>query len=262
MKGVFRILVVEDDLSNQIVTEGLLEKILPESATILAEDGFKALALLAKEKFDLVLMDIRMPGMDRYETTRRLRLLGNENAHIPVIALTASVIRTDIEHCLEAGMNGYVPKPVSRTFLAKILHEHLKIIAEEGVVNLEPEMENFLSGISGKPAWSDRLYDICNGKKDRFIQLLNIFLEQSEKETGNWQQWMDQQQNEKLTFSIHKLLPHIRIFMDEKYATMATMLDQELRKGWSESYSKDLISLKQSILQLHQEAETFARSIH
>ncbi len=50
----------------------MLEKILPESTTILAEDGFKALALLEKEKFDLVLMDMRMPGIDGYETTRRL----------------------------------------------------------------------------------------------------------------------------------------------------------------------------------------------
>jgi len=64
MKGSFRILVVEDNPSNQIVTEGMLEKILPESVTVMAEDGYKALALLENEKFDLVLMDIRMPGRD------------------------------------------------------------------------------------------------------------------------------------------------------------------------------------------------------
>jgi signal transduction histidine kinase/DNA-binding response OmpR family regulator len=262
MKGAFRILVVEDNPSNQIVTEGLLEKILPESTTIIAEDGFKALALLEKEKFDLVLMDIRMPGMDGYETTRRLRLLDNENATIPVIALTASVYRTDIQHCLDAGMNGYVPKPVSRTFLAKTLYEHLKTVADEGVAKPEPEMENFLEGISGRPAWSDRLYDICNGKKERFIKYLNIFLTQSEAEVGNWQVWMDQRQHEPLAFSVHKLLPYIKIFMDEKSAALATVLDQELRKGWSESYSENILTLKQEILSLHREASDLQINIH
>ena len=261
MKGSFRILVVEDNPSNQIVTEGLLEKILPESVAILAEDGSRALALLEKEKFDLVLMDIRMPGIDGYETTRRLRLLKNENAAIPVIALTASVIRSDIQHCLEAGMNGYVPKPVSRTFLAKILHEHLKIVAEEGVIIKEPEKENFLEGITNRPAWAERLYDICNGKKDRFIQLLNIFLEQSETETGNWQEWTIQQQYERLSFSIHKLLPHIRIFMEEESAAMAVILDQELRKGWSESYAKKILVLKEAILVLHSQASELLKEI-
>ena len=253
MKGSFRILVVEDDPSNQIVTEGLLEKILPASSAVVVEDGFKALALLGKEKFDLVLMDIRMPGIDGYETTRRLRLLKNENATIPVIALTASVIRSDIQHCLEAGMNGYVPKPVSRAFLAKTLHEHLKAISDEGDIKQEPGKENFLSGIPGKPAWSERLYDICNGKKDRFVRYLDIFLAQSEAEVEKWQDWIGQQQNEPLAFSIHKLVPHIRVFMEEKNTAMAVVLDQELRKGWSEEHSGNILSLKREILILQKE---------
>ena len=255
MKGSFRILVVEDNPSNQIVTEGMLEKILPESSAILAEDGFKAMALLVKEKFDLVLMDIRMPGIDGYETTRRLRLLDNENAHVPVIALTASVIRSDIDHCLEAGMNGYVPKPVSRGILAKTIRDMLKIPWDERFRVEEAKKENFLTGLKDRPAWSDRLFELCNGKKDRFIQILTFFVEQSETETGNWQAWIDQKQHEPLAFSIHKLLPNIRIFLDEKMTAMAVVLDQELRKGWSESHVEDILALKEAVLGLHREAE-------
>ena len=261
MKGMFRILVVEDNPSNQIVTEGLLEKILPESRVILVEDGYRALARLEKEKFDLVLMDIRMPGIDGYETTRRLRLLKNENATIPVIALTASVIRSDIQHCLEAGMNGYVPKPVSRTYLAKVLHERLKSIADRGDVRPEPEKENFLSGIPDRPVWSDHLYDICNGKKDRFIRYLEIFLAQSGEQVGKWQEWMDQRQHEPLAFSIHKLVPHIREFLDEKITTMAVVLDQELHKGWSENQTENILSLKGEILALHREASKLLQTL-
>jgi signal transduction histidine kinase/CheY-like chemotaxis protein len=254
MKGSYRILVVEDNASNQIVIEGLLEKILPESSVILADDGYKALAMLEKEKFDLVLMDIRMPGIDGYETTKRLRLLGNENANIPVIALTASVIRSDVQHCLDAGMNGYVPKPISRAFLAKILQEQLKITTDEFATKQPVDLENFLSGISAKPEWSLRLYEICEGEKDRFIQYLDILLKQSEAEIANWQTWIDQQQNQPLAFSIHKLLPHIRNYMNEKCAAMAALLDLELRKGWSENHSENILSLKREILALHKEA--------
>ena len=261
MKGSFRILVVEDNPSNQIVTEGMLEKILPESTTIIAEDGYNALAQLESEKFDLVLMDIRMPGIDGYETTRRLRILDNDNANIPVIALTASVIRADIQLCMEAGMNAYVPKPVSRGFLTKTIRDQLKIPVDAGVVLEEAEKENFLSGLKERPAWSSRLFDICNGKKDRFTRYLAILLTQSESETANWHEWMDQQQHERLAFSVHKLLPQIRIFMDEKTAAMAVMLDQELRRGWSENHSANLLSLKQEILALHKEAALLLESV-
>jgi signal transduction histidine kinase/FixJ family two-component response regulator len=254
MKGSYRILVVEDNPSNQIVTQGMLEKILPESAVIIAQDGVRALSLLEKEKFDLVLMDIRMPGIDGYETTRRLRLLDNENAHVPVIALTASVIRSDIDHCLEAGMNGYVPKPVSRGVLAKTIRDVLNIPSGDHFRVEASRTENFLSGLQNRPGWSDRLLELCNGKKGRFNQMLNLFLEQSETETGNWQEWIDQKQHEPLAFSIHRLLPAIRIFLDEKMTAMAVVLDQELRKGWQEGQKEQILMLKQEIAALHKEA--------
>jgi CheY-like chemotaxis protein len=261
MTGTFRILVVEDNPANQIVTKGMLEKILPESSAILVEDGYKALALLEKEKFDLVLMDIRMPGIDGYETTRRLRLLKNENAAIPVIALTASVIRSDIQHCLDAGMNGYASKPVSRANLAKTLHEHLKTVADGGAIKQEPEMENFLYGIPDRPAWSDHLYGMFDGKKDWFIKYLTIFLTQSEAEVGNWQGWMDHRQHEPLAHSIHRLVPHIREFMDEKTTARAVILDQELRMGWSDSHVDDILTLRQDVLILHREASELLKAL-
>jgi signal transduction histidine kinase/AmiR/NasT family two-component response regulator len=261
MKGSFRILVVEDNPSNQIVTEGMLEKILPESVTTLAEDGFKALVLLEKEKFDLVFMDIRMPGIDGYETTRRLRLLDNENSKVPVIALTASVIRADIQRCLEAGMDGYVPKPVSRGVLAKTIRKQLKIPPEESYISEEVKKVNFLAVLKDRPAWSDRLFDMCNGKKERFIKYLEIFLTQSESEAGNWQEWIDKQQHEQVAFSIHKLLPHIRIFMDDKTIAMTIRLDQDLRKGWAESHPETIMYLKQEILRLKEEAAELLKVI-
>jgi YesN/AraC family two-component response regulator len=206
-------------------------------------------------------MDIRMPGIDGYETTRRLRHLENGNATVPVIALTASVIRSDVKHCLDAGMNGYVPKPISRPFLAKVLHEHLTTIVKEETVEKEVRGDDFLAGLSNKPQWAGRLYDACNGRKDRFTRYLEIFLAESDAAIKDWQDWMDNGRNEPLAFSIHKLMPHLKIFLENEQVTAAVLLDQELRQGWSEHHRVDLLKLKNQILSVKEEVIELMKSM-
>jgi CheY-like chemotaxis protein len=78
------------------------------------EDGHQALEMLKNNEFDLVLMDIQMPEMDGFEATRTIRLQENRSdRHLPIIAMTAYAVKGDREKCLEAGMDGYVSKPIS-----------------------------------------------------------------------------------------------------------------------------------------------------
>ncbi|MCX8018727.1 MAG: response regulator, partial [Rhodocyclaceae bacterium] len=77
----------------------------------LAADGAQALALAGQQPFDLVLMDCRLPGMDGWETTRRLRAQGWRG---PVVALTANATEEDRRACLAAGMDDFLPKPLER----------------------------------------------------------------------------------------------------------------------------------------------------
>ncbi len=116
-----RVLVVEDNPQNQRVAALLLER-LGHTAE-LADDGVAALDRLARERFDAVLMDCQMPGLDGYETTRRIRAgtIPGVDAAIPVIALTAHSMLEDRERCLAAGMDDYVPKPVRSHELAAAL---------------------------------------------------------------------------------------------------------------------------------------------
>jgi signal transduction histidine kinase/CheY-like chemotaxis protein len=110
------VLVVEDDPINQIVASGLLAQ-LGHSATI-AETGDAALAALAGASFDLVLMDLHMPGLDGIETTRRLRSLADPlPAAVPVVALTADLTASDDPRLAELGIVGLVTKPVRRAAL-------------------------------------------------------------------------------------------------------------------------------------------------
>ena len=117
-----RILVVEDNDVNRQVARELLQSVGAQA--LLAEDGRMALDILARERVDIVLMDVQMPGMDGYETTHRIRADASL-AGLPIIAMTASVLSEDRQRCLDAGMNDHVGKPIEPENLFAILARHL-----------------------------------------------------------------------------------------------------------------------------------------
>jgi two-component system, sensor histidine kinase and response regulator len=106
-----RVLVAEDNDVNQKVILSILERMGHEAT--LAIGGEETLALWSPGKFDLILMDVQMPGMDGYETTRRIRAQENARlSHVYIVAMTAHAMYGDREKCLAAGMDEYVAKPV------------------------------------------------------------------------------------------------------------------------------------------------------
>jgi two-component system sensor histidine kinase/response regulator len=116
-----RVLLVEDNSVNREVTLGMLEAIgCPADA---AGDGQEALESIARERYDLVLMDCQMPVMDGYEATRVLRdrERASGGGHLPVVALTANALPGDSQRCLDAGMDDYLSKP----FTIQKLHDTL-----------------------------------------------------------------------------------------------------------------------------------------
>lgn len=104
------ILVVEDNVVNLALAEGLLSRWGYDFD--LACDGFEALDRLAARRFDLVLMDVQMPGLDGLEATRRFRAQEKCGEHTYVIAMTANAMEGDREACLAAGMDDYISKPI------------------------------------------------------------------------------------------------------------------------------------------------------
>lgn len=105
------ILLVEDEYINRTLAVTVLEREGWQVTT--AENGVQALDILRNTAFDLILMDIQMPELDGYATTRTIRRKEkNSGRHIPIIAMTAYAVRGDREKCLAAGMDGYLSKPV------------------------------------------------------------------------------------------------------------------------------------------------------
>ncbi|WP_090385135.1 PAS domain S-box protein [Pseudomonas anguilliseptica] len=102
-----RILLAEDSLANQMVAEAMLQRAGYEVDSV--ANGAEAVQAVEAGKYDLVLMDLSMPEMDGITATQLLRQRGYD---LPILAMTANVLKEDLDRCMQAGMNGYVTKPV------------------------------------------------------------------------------------------------------------------------------------------------------
>lgn len=119
-KHPLRILLVEDNRTNQLVATGFLEKLGYKSDV--AGNGVEALKALQMHQYDLILMDCHMPEMDGFDATKKIiALYGPQRPKI--IALTASTMKEDIDHCKAAGMDGFLGKPLAISLLVKTLNE-------------------------------------------------------------------------------------------------------------------------------------------
>jgi CheY-like chemotaxis protein len=110
-----KILLADDNPVNCRLAMLMLEKAGHQIDMV--SDGAHAVEALVGKDYDLVLMDVQMPGVDGLEATRRIRALPNDRARVPVIAITASAMAGDEQRCLAAGMNDYVTKPIDRARL-------------------------------------------------------------------------------------------------------------------------------------------------
>ena len=114
------VLAVDDSFDNLELLEFMLDEYNVNLTCV--QDGNSAYELVKKGPFDLILMDIQMPQIDGYETTRRIRELGFSS---PIIALTAHVVKSEIEKCYLAGCNGVVGKPYSKNSLINAIAQYL-----------------------------------------------------------------------------------------------------------------------------------------
>jgi signal transduction histidine kinase/ActR/RegA family two-component response regulator len=110
IKGI-RILLVEDNAFNVVVAQEELEDAIEGVQVEVAENGLIAVEKLKSSTFDVILMDIQMPVMNGFEATKVIRALDSEKAQIPIIAMTANVLKEEVDLCYQAGMNDFIGKP-------------------------------------------------------------------------------------------------------------------------------------------------------
>jgi len=173
-----RVLVAEDNAVNRQVAVGMLERAGHEA--VVAANGREALALLEKEAFDLVLMDVQMPELDGLETTAAIRERERvRGGHLPIVAVTAHAMKGDAERCLAAGMDGYVAKPLQPRELEAAIARVVTPGSQEGPASAVPASPP-PPGVVDFP----RLLERVGGDRKALAQLVRIFRTDSPKQAA------------------------------------------------------------------------------
>jgi CheY-like chemotaxis protein len=124
LKGI-RVLLVEDNQFNAVVAQEELEDAIEGVQVDLAENGLIAVEKLKSSTFDVILMDVQMPVMNGFEAAKAIRNLGNEKSNTPIIAMTANVLKEEVDLCYQAGMSDFIGKPFDT---AELLHKMNQLI--------------------------------------------------------------------------------------------------------------------------------------
>lgn len=187
LKHPLRILVAEDNVVNQKVTLRMLEK-MGYRADI-AANGLEVLYSLARQNYDVILMDLQMPEMDGLTATREIRQ--NYTNHKPrIIAMTASVMQGDRENCLEAGMDDYISKPVKIEQLQAVLKRCYQLptekLARKTTEHLTSKLTNKLSELTMLPPIDlsviESLLQIqVPGEPNLLLELIDMFVKDAPK---------------------------------------------------------------------------------
>jgi CheY-like chemotaxis protein len=127
VEGVVKVLVVDDNPTNRMVARTLVEMFGCAAET--ADDGAAALQAASTERFDLILMDIKMPGIDGVEATRRIRSGGGPASLVPILAVTSNADPADAAFYRLCGMNGVVEKPIKPERLLSAMNAVLQVDA-------------------------------------------------------------------------------------------------------------------------------------
>ncbi|WP_295006437.1 response regulator [uncultured Dechloromonas sp.] len=185
-----RLLVAEDNPVNQELIKELLE--IAGLIVDIAENGREAVTMVQESSYDLVLMDMQMPELDGVEATKQIRALTNVS-EIPIIAMTANVMKEDRERCLAAGMNDFIAKPIICDELYALLRKWMKteIVASSKRFH---HRENSARGAgAGLPSCIDGLdvdrgLSLAAGDAERYARLLGRFLENKRGAAGEIRQ--------------------------------------------------------------------------
>ncbi len=245
------ILVVEDNLMNQKLALQVLKR-LGCSAQV-AANGQQALDLLQSNDFDLVLMDIQMPVMDGYTTTRHIRT--DLQSTVPIIAMTAHALASEREQCLQAGMNDFLPKPFQVNELERILRKYAHTVSPEMVLT-KPEATLF------EPLSSFSIENLLTAVDNDVVlatELVDLFLYQTPVEINQLKQALAGHDWVTISQIIHSQKVPIQLFGLAEATQLLLELEAQLADKKNEAYIASLLS--QYVLRLETEMPVIQRAL-
>jgi PAS domain S-box-containing protein len=220
--GALNILVAEDTLFNQKFIRRLLAR-WGHKATIV-ENGLAALSAVSQNNFDIVLMDVQMPEMDGFEATEKIRAMeSSTKRHVPIIAMTAHAMKGDRERCLEAGMDDYVPKPISSETLLNVINALVDRHQVSDIVSMPDEAQTK----TGPPLFDRKaLLQAFDNDWDFFMEVVDLFVADYPQMMADIKQAIDQQDPSKLERTAHALKGMLGNFQVDASVEKAFVLEK------------------------------------
>jgi len=216
------VLLVEDNEINRLYAKSVLKNW--HCVTDTAENGLVAIEKVKSQQYDVVLMDIQMPIMDGYETTKAIRMMESPQRSVPILALTANATKSDVEKCIAAGMNDYLPKPFTPDDLYRKLFKELKIKPMEKTRR--------------KPSpTSAKLYNLeylrsVSGNNEEFIrEMILTFTQSIPSQLVEIQKALDNEEWEKLARSAHQIKPSFTLMGLNSLRTSIAFIEENSKYG-------------------------------
>ena len=241
-----KILLAEDNEYNRIVVNDTLENLIPNVSIDHAVNGKEAIQLLEKSDYDLILMDAHMPEMDGLEATKFIRNnMEGKKKDIPIVALTASVLMTDINKCINAGMNDSVPKPFKRKELLAVLIKYynykgndLVEIKSNPTTNQDKIAEPEASSISNLKF----LNDFCDGDQKRAKKYIEMYLKSTPQNIEKINGALKGNDHALVKTVVHSMKPHFNFMGMQATRLKADQIEELIESDKNETKTlSDLI---------------------
>jgi two-component system, sensor histidine kinase and response regulator len=249
--GHFRIVLVEDNAVNQKLAVWLLGKMGHQVA--LANNGAEACEALCAATYDLVLMDLQMPVMGGLEATRKIREREQHSReHVPILAMTAHAAAQDEKQCLEAGMDGYVTKPIRHEVLRKEID---RAVTQSGSAQNRSEVPTH-SEVS-EAEWNVReLLERLEGDQELLRELLQMFRADSQKALMKARESLAREDLTEVSRAAHTLKGMLKNLSMNAAGELAAGLETAARDGARTEAETLLGRLDRSLAGLMPEVET------
>ena len=222
-----KILIVDDEEYNRLLFKTILDRWKVSNHEV--ANGMEALEILKSDRFDLLFMDARMPGIDGLKATRFIRDEMNiTESEMPVICISAASVKEDWQKYRQAGMNAVLPKPFTEETLLTTI---LSVIKDyEPVTNVEPISEEKLKSTSPDKINLDNLYHISGGDEKFVKQMLVSFIDSTKKGLDEMQEAVKSGRVDSVADLAHKMLPPCKHIGASDLCNLLRKIEENIKK--------------------------------
>ncbi|MGA9884987.1 MAG: response regulator [Candidatus Acidiferrales bacterium] len=249
-----KVLLTEDNPVNRKLATALLEK--HGNTVLIAENGCEAMAILEREKADVVLMDLQMPVMDGFEAIRAIRAKERrDGGHLPIVALTAHAMQGDRERCLEAGADDYVTKPIRTAELFAAMKRATK---RDEVSQGKSAPDSTQEGVAlDVGAALDRV----EGDRELLDELVRLFIEGSPAAMREMRQALSERDAHALGRLAHTMKGSSGSLGANRVSEAALVLEMRARPGALENAGELIGALQSELDRVLPELESLTRKV-